>query len=66
MDVMKGSVWVYLGPNRHPNRHIVTDTDDDEICTWSEPNSEGKDSEVGGWTWLGPKSEFLKCFKPVK
>jgi hypothetical protein len=42
--------------------YTVMWSDTKEVVAWSEPVEHPK---VGGLTWAGKPSEFLKAFKPI-
>lgn len=65
MNIKLGTTWAYVGHDRHFNHHLVIDVSEGYVTTWSAPNPDGKDKEIGGWSWFGPKEDFLKAFKSV-
>lgn len=57
-EIKLGSWWIYTGEDdAEGTRHQVIDVDSNEIITWSDPKGQG------GFSWLGPLSEFKKNFK---
>lgn len=54
-------VWQYLGPEGKGLLHLVLHVCGTEVVTWGEPLP-----DAGGYSWLGPISEFLKYFKRAK
>lgn len=61
--IKAGQRWTYVGKgNGRGTTHVVLmiwRTGD--IATWSVPER----GEVGGYSWLGPASEFKKAFSPI-
>ena len=65
MNIPINSWWVFVGPDGDSAgmRHKVVDVTKSWICTWSEPYA--NEAEVGGWSYWGPASDFLRNFKPL-
>lgn len=61
MNISPGTHWFYVGPGGGQNvRHVVTSVDAHEVTTWGEG-----DMSQPGYSWIGSKEDFLKCFRPV-
>jgi hypothetical protein len=55
--------FVYVGPGDGVGaKHMLLSTDGGDAVTWSVPVNNGI---IGGWSWMGPISEFKKQFQPV-
>jgi hypothetical protein len=68
MELKRDTRWLYVGHGDFKGlRHTIIDTDDDEITTWSDPlpGEPISGRSPAGFSWLGPKTEFLKNFKPT-
>lgn len=65
MELKLNTRWLYVGAGDFKGlRHTVIDVDDDEVVTWSDHIPGEQTTGPSGMTWLGPRSEFLKNFKP--
>ena len=66
MNISINSWWVFVGVEGGSAgmRHKVIDITKNWILTWSEPYVDDE-SEVGGWSYWGPKEDYLRNFKPL-
>ncbi len=56
--------WMYVGGERgYGLIHTVGHISGDSVNAWSDIE-QGKEDEEG-YAWVGPKSEFLREFKPT-
>lgn len=67
MNIEQGSKWQYIGNDGSPVGlvHYITSAGKKSVTTWSEPIRDAN-SEVAGFSWMGPIEDFYKQFKPLK